>query len=319
MYFYRSSWPKALFLSLAILPLSGCLLRSSHPVTIRESTNTLRDASLDTLVETINKDAALLQTLIANVDIDISAGGKRKGQITDYAELSGIILLRKPVTIRMMVKAPMVGNSVAVMVSNGRTFQLSLPTRNEFRVGSNQLVGKPSDNPIENLRPQIITDALLFQPIDPANEIAVLEQGTEIVKDLKTHKDAEQPDYVVIVLTKAPAGAYLSRKIIFSREDLRPRAQYIYDRQGQLVTYARYENVADHGGIMFPDVIDIQRPVEEFSVRLAVTKLRVNETIQDDQFDLQQPAGSKLINLDNKNTSADTRVEPKQDWAKSPQ
>jgi hypothetical protein len=227
--------------------------------------------------------------------------------------------VRKPDTVRMFVNAPVVGNRLLDMVSNGKTFEVSVPPKNEFFVGSNQLVGKPSDNPLENLRPQIIMDALLLRPIDPDNEIPVLEQGTEMVKDRQTHKDAEQPDYVLIILARDPAGTYLSRKIVFSREDLRPHAQYIYDRQGQLVTYARYDKVADHGGIQFPEVIDIQRPVEEYSFRLSVASLRANEPIQDAQFVLPQPAGSKLINLDNKNTSAETRGDSKQDLAKSPQ
>jgi outer membrane lipoprotein-sorting protein len=302
----------------AIVPLSGCLISSSHPVP-HISTNKVEDATLEQLVATINSDAARLQTFIASVDIHFATGGKKKGQVTDYTDFGGHVLLRKPETMRMIVNAPVVGTKVVDMVTNGKTFEVSLPTKNQFLIGSNQLVGKPSDNAIENLRPQIVTDALLLQPIDPENEIAVLEQSSEMVKDLKTHKDAEQPDYVVIVLTKDPAGAYLSRKIVFSREDLRPHAQYMYDRQGQLVTFARYENVTDHDGVMFPGAIDIQRPVEEYSFRLTVITLRLNETIQDAQFDLPQPPGSKLVNLDNKNTSADTRTELKQDLAKSPQ
>lgn len=303
---------------LALLPLSGCLLRSEHPVSARISTNSLHEATLEELVGTINSEAARLQTFIANVDIDFSAGGKKKGKVTDYAGVSGLILVRKPETMRMIVKAPVVGNSLFDMTSNGKTFQASFPPKNEFIVGSNEM-GKPSANTLENLRPQAILDALLLRPIDEENEIPVLEQNTEMVKDQKTHKDAEQPDYVVIVLVKDRAGAYLSRKILFSREDLRPHAQYVYDRQGQLVTYARYENLTDHGGIMFPEIIDIQRPIEEYSFRLAVAKLRVNEPLQDTQFDLPQPPGSKLVNLDNKNTSADTRTESKQDLAKNPQ
>jgi outer membrane lipoprotein-sorting protein len=285
---------------------------------MRVSTAVLKEASLEELVETIDSESANLQTFIASVDIDFSDGGKKKGRVTDYAELSGTILVRKPTMLRMQVKLPLVRNTALDMVSNGRMFQVSFPPKNQFFVGSSQFVGKPSDNPLENLRPQIILEALLLRPIDEATETAVLEQSTEVVKDRKTHKLAEQSNYVLIVLAKDPAGAYLSRKIFFSREDLRPHSQAIYDRDGQLVTYANYENFTDHSGILFPDLINIQRPIEELSFQLAVTKLRLNEPIQDAQFDLQQPPGSKLINLDNKNISAD-RVEPKRESDKGPQ
>jgi hypothetical protein len=314
----RSPWPSAFILTIALLPLSGCLLRTSHPPAVRISTATLQDATLEDLVGTINNEAARLQTFIANVDIDFSAGGKKKGQVTDYAELSGFILVRKPEMLRMKVLLPLVRNTALDMVSNGKTFEVSYPPKNQFFVGSSQ-IGKPSARPLENLRPQVIMDALLLRPIDPQNEIAVLQQGTEMVKDPKTHKDAEQANYEVLVIAKDGVGSYLSRKIVFSRVDLQPHAQYVYDRQAQLVTYARYENFSDRGGVMFPDAIDIQRPVEEYEFRLYVTKLRVNEPIADDQFVVPQPPGSKLIDLDQKNASTNSGVGATENAARSRQ
>ena len=62
--------------------------------------------------------------------------------------------------------------------------------------------------------------------------------------------------------------------------------------------------VSETAGIMFPNVIDIQRPIEELSFRLVITKLRVNEPIQDEQFVLRQPPGSKLVNLDERTARA---------------
>jgi outer membrane lipoprotein-sorting protein len=316
---HRPSLSRTLLLLIAFLPLVGCAFRTSHLVP-KVNTNDIQKATLDELVSRIDNDANRLKTFIAYVDIHFSTGGKKKGLVTEYTDVNGYILVRKPENMRMIVKAPVVGNNLLDMVSNGKTFEVSFPPKNQFFVGSNQLVGTPSDKPLESLRPQAIMDALLLQPIDPENEIAVLEQGTLMALDLKTHKEAEEPDYVVLVLSREPSGGYvLSRKIIFSREDLRPHAQYIYDRQAQLVTSATYENFTDHNGVLFPDIIDIQRPVEEYSFRLTVTSLRVNEQLVDAQFVLAQPPGSKLINLDNRNTSADTRTESKQDLGKGPE
>ncbi|HLW55247.1 MAG TPA: hypothetical protein VKW06_20630 [Candidatus Angelobacter sp.] len=313
---YRLFRPAALVLTLAILPLSGCLIRTERAVT-RVSTAKLQDATLDQLVGIINNEAARLQTFVATVDIDFSAGGAKKGKVTDYTQVSGYILVRKPENMRMVVKAPVVRTNLVDMVSNGRSFRLSVPAKNEFFVGSNQ-IAKPSDQPLMNLRPQHILDALLLKPVDPEKEIAVLEQSTEIVKDAKTHKSAEEANYVVLVIERDPQGSFLSRKIVFSRVDLLPHEQYVYDRQAQLVTFARYDNFADHGGLMFPEIIDIQRPIEEYAFRLTVEKLRLNEPLEDGQFLLTQPAGSKLVNLDEQNTSAQIRPESK-DVVKDPQ
>ena len=126
----------------------------------------------------------------------------------------------------------------------------------------------------------------------------MLEHSTEIVKDPKTHKDAEQEAYTVVVIDKDEGGAFLSRKIVFSRTDLLPHEQYIYDRQGRVVTYAHYENFANNAGIMLPGIISIQRPIEGYSLTISMTKTDVNVPLTDEQFVLTQPAGSQLINMD---------------------
>jgi len=313
---HRVSRPFVLLLVVASLSLSGCLIRTEREVT-RVSTATLQEASLEQLVAIINNEATHLQTFVATVDIDFSAGGAKKGKVTDYTQVSGYILVRKPEMMRMKVLTPVIRNTAMDMVSNGKTFELSVPSKNEFFVGSNQ-IGKPSAQPLMNLRPQHILDALLLKPIDPANEVVVLEQSSQIVKDPNTHKNAEQDNYVVLVIDHDASGSFLSRKIVFNRTDLLPHEQYVYDRQAELATYARYDNFSDHAGLMFPEIIDIQRPIEEYAFRLTVEKLKLNEPLQDDQFVLTQPPGSKLVNLDQQNTSAQNRPEPK-DVVKDPE
>jgi outer membrane lipoprotein-sorting protein len=244
--------------------------------------------------------------LSANVDFSVSTGGERKGKVTDYRTFSGYVLVRKPDMLRMIGLVPVVRNRMFDMVSNGIRFELSIPPKNKFYVGSAQKPPvKRTDELLANLRPQDIFDALLIKPIaGPPSEIAVLEQSTEMVKDPKTHKDAIQPDYVVVVIRKDQRGYYLSRRVVFSRTDLLPHEQWIYDEQGQLVTYAHYENFSQYAGIMLPSVVEIQRPVEEYSITLTVTKANVNVALRDDQFSLPQPPGSMLINVDERKTSA---------------
>lgn len=295
---------RVLFLLAAVLPLSGCLFRSQREVPMRISTAALKDSTLDQLVQTINSSADKLQTLNARVDIDASTGGEKKGKVTDYRQVSGYLLVRKPEMLRMIGLVPVVRNTLFDMASDGTKFQLSIPPLSKFYVGSNGVASKPSAQPLENLRPQQIFDALLLKKIDPQTELAVMEQNQETVKDPKTHKNAIQPDYAVVVIRKDDKGFYLSRRIVFSRTDLLPHEQYIYNRNGQLATFARYENFGDHGGIMFPGSIEIQRPIEETAITLTVQKLTLNEPLKDDQFVLVQPPGSKLINLDSQTTNA---------------
>lgn len=292
----------------SLVSLTGCLFRSSRTVPTRILTSSpLKEATLDEMVASINGSARRLQTLSASVDIDVSTGGARKGKVTDYREVSGYVLVRKPDMLRMIGLVPVVRNRLFDMVSDGKKFEVSIPPFGKFYVGSKEQSGPPSPRPLENLRPQQILDALLLRPIDPEKDIAVLENSTETVKDPKTHKAAYAPNYVVVIIHKDAQGWYLSRKIVFSRIDLLPHEQFLYNREGSLVTFTRYEEFIDYGDTRFPSHIDIQRPIEEYTISLTVTKLKLNEPLKDEQFVLTQPPGSKLINLDQRDASASVR------------
>ena len=275
---------------------TGCLFRT-RVAEIRTSTAKLETATRQELIDEINTEAAKIKTLNATVDIATSVGGEKKGKVTDYEEIRGYILVRKPDMVRMIGLFPIVRNKAFDMVSQGDQFELSIPAKNKFYVGHNNVM-HPSANTLENLRPQVIYNALLLPDIDPQNNIAVLEDSTEIIYDTKNKKNLEQPDYVIDIVTRAGDQWYLSRKIVFDRTNLVPHQQIIYDQTGAIATEATYQAYQDYNGVKFPDVIQINRPHEEYSIRLTVVKLEINAPLHDDQFALTQPAGSQLVDLD---------------------
>jgi hypothetical protein len=257
-------------------------------------------------VDRINRDASQIKTLNATVEIAPSVGGEKKGKVTDYQEVTGYILVRKPDTLRMIGLFPIVRNKAFDMVSDGSRFKLSIPAKNKFYVGS-ATVTRPASNPLENLRPQVIYNALLLPEIGK-DEIAVLENDTETIVDAKTKKLVQQPDYVINIVRRTGADSdwYLYRKILFERVNLVPHRQIIFDTAGDVATDVTYQVYRDYNGISFPTVIEIDRPQEEYSIQLTVEKLVINEPIHDEQFALQQPPGSQLVDLDQpgQNTSA---------------
>ena len=287
---------------------TGCLFRT-RTVEMRTSTAKLENATKQQLVDQINTEAAKIRTLNATVNIATSVGGERKGKVTQYEEIRGYILVRKPDMLRMIGLFPIVRNKAFDMVSQGDQFKLSIPARNKFYVGHNDVV-HPAANSLENLRPQVIYNALLLPDIDPNNDIPVLEDSTEIIYDPKTKKNLEQPDYVIDIIHRVKDDWYLARKIVFDRTNLRPHQQVIYDQTGGVATVATYQVYQDHNGVTFPNVIEINRPQEEYSIRLTVEKLIINETLRDDQFALQQPPGSQLIDLDQPNQTASSVSRP---------
>jgi outer membrane lipoprotein-sorting protein len=287
---------RAAFVLLAVLPLTGCLFRSrivEPPITSVQ----LKSATQQELIDYINKQAAGIQSMQATVDIDTTVGGVKKGKVTDYQEIRGYVLARKPAMLRMIGLMPIVRNKAFDMVSDGEGFKLWIPPKNRFVVGRNDVETRNPAQPLESLRPQHIFDALLLRRIDPANEIAVLENDTEIVTEAKSHK-VSRAEYVIDIIHKEDRGWVLSRKIVFSRLDLLPHRELLYDSTGNVTTNTLYWNYKEDNGIEFPWQIEIARPQEEYDITLNIVKLDLNQPLADDKFILEQPAGAEVVHLD---------------------
>jgi outer membrane lipoprotein-sorting protein len=279
-----------------LIPSTGCLFRR-RPVEQQYSKAPLQSASQQELIDRITKQATQIQSLQATADIDSSSGGIKKGHITDYKEIRGYVLLRKPGMLRMIGLLPVVRTTGFDMTSDGQQFKLWIPTKNRFVTGRDEVQVVQPAQPLENLRPKNIFDALLIRPIDAASEIAVVEDGEELLHDDKGHP-VVQEDYELVVIRKTGEGWALARKIMFSRVDLRPDRQLIYDERGNLASEARYADYKDYDGIPFPSRIEINRPQEEYDITLNLLKVEMNKKLTDEQFMLEQPAGADIVNLD---------------------
>lgn len=288
--------------AVAVLPLTGCLFRS-HKVETAYNIAELKTATQQELIEYVNDQAAKIQTMQATVDIDTDVGGTKKGKVIEYQQIRGYVLARKPAMLRMIGLTPIVRNRAFDMVSNGTDFKLSIPPKNRFVIGRNDIETHSTAQPLENLRPQHIYDALLLPQIDPQNEIAVLENETGTTTDAKGHK-LERADYILNVIHKGSRGWILSRKIVFSRTDLLPHRQLLYDEDGNVATNAVYEDYRESNGVNFPWQIEILRPQEEYDITLTCVKLELNQPLPDDKFVLEQPPGVEVVHLDKPQSNA---------------
>jgi hypothetical protein len=277
------------------LLLAGCLFRT-HQVEIRVSSAHLQTATQLELIDRINSSAQRIRTLNATVDIDTSIGGARRGQVTEYQEIRGYILVRQPGMLRMIGLMPVIRNHAFDMVSDGADFKLWVPPTNKFYAGQENVVA-PGATGLTALRPQIILRALLLDEISTNEDIAVLESGVEKVLDPKTHKDVDQADYRLDVIHHGPNGWRLARKIYFDRVHLQPRRQRVYDEHGAISSDSEYADWKQYGDIWFPSWIRIWRPQEEYQITLGVVKATLNEPLTDQQFTLEQPPGAQVIHL----------------------
>ena len=288
-------------LLVALLPATGCLLRT-RPVEDQYSKAPLKESTQQGLIDTINQQAEAIHTLKATVDIDSSAGGMKKGHVTDYKEIRGYVLAKKPDALHMIGLMPFVRTTAFDMVSDGQDFKLWIPPKNKFVVGENQVATPNPDQPMESIRPQNIYEALLIRRIDPNTEIAVLENGYETLHDGKGHR-VLQEDYELTVIKKSGDGWILERKIIFGRTDLRPHRQFIYGEDGTVATDAKYAEYKDYDGFSFPSRIEVFRPQEEYDITLNMLKVEINTPLKDEQFVLEQPAGAQVVHLERPQSS----------------
>src|SRR3989441_10683350 len=190
---FSRSW--VVVLLLAVFPLSGCLFHT-RKVVQQVNYAALKTSTKPESIAYINSQAAKIQSMQATVDIDTAVGGALKGKVTDYQQIRGYVLARKPAMLRMIGLMPVVRNRAFDMVSDGQQFKLWIPPKNKFVVGRNDVMTPSTRQPLENLRPQHIYDALLLREIDPEKDIAVVENGYETVTDANRHR-VDQPDYEV--------------------------------------------------------------------------------------------------------------------------
>lgn len=278
------------------LGLSGCLKhtrlleRPEQPTIVLSSGN-------PQLIQSLNERYDAIHSMNATVLIRASVGNASKGKETDYTSLRGYILLRQPNMLRVLGLLPVVETRAFDMASNGKTFTLLIPPKSEAITGSGQ-VTTPSPNPLMNLRPSVFFDSMLVRKVGP-DELVYVTSNTRIMRDPHSKKLIEEPDYDLGILRRRDNSQLLLpvRVVHISRTDLLPYQQDEYDDAGTLVTRTIYSNYQTFDQIPYPTHIVITRPVDAYQLDLTIQKLTFNRTLEDDQFQLKIPAGTKIQQL----------------------
>jgi outer membrane lipoprotein-sorting protein len=280
------------------LGISGCY-KTTRSVVKVVPPPVVRDATVDDLVKQLNGNYEAIKSFKAAVTIAASTGGGRTGKVTDYTSFAGYILMRKPRDLRVILQVPAFGSVAMEMVSDGHTFRLIVPYQHKARIGADEEVKTPSKNSLENLRPFIFFDSILLQGAGPDEWVTLTNSERELPIDPKSHVITAEPDYDLAIMAKKSSNILQTRRVIhYSRVDLLPYKQDIYDEAGRVVTTVMYKNYQRYGEIEFPSEIDISRPFDEYALKIIVTKLTPNLDLDDEQFKLEIPDGMTIQKLD---------------------
>jgi outer membrane lipoprotein-sorting protein len=269
-----------------VLSSASCLVRRRRIESAQPASGPLLTATVEELTRILRKRYDAVETLSATVDLEPALLSTEKGEIAEYKDVRGFILIRKPFWIRVIAQYPLVRSTAFDMVSDGEAFRLHIPSRNLLLVGSNEVV-KPSKKKLENLRPQHLLEALLIRPPE-ANEQAVLENWTE----------TGPAAYIVHIIREVSGGrALLDRKVWFDRSRLEITRQQVYDASGDLVTDARYGRWEPEGDTMFPRQIVILRIKDEYQLNVHVQNLNMNVPLEVEKFQMITPGGVQIRQL----------------------
>jgi hypothetical protein len=287
----------SLGLMLVLPALNGCLWHTRKVPQAIVPAKVLSSPP-EQLVDAINKQYDAVSSLNATVTFRATQGGSLKGSETTYTSFNGYILLRKPESLRVIGFLPVVHTRAFDMASDGKTFQLWIPPKNKVIEGTNAEPKPPSQNAFENMRPYIFVDSLLIRKIGPEDELLPsADSKTEI--NPKTRKLELIPEYVLTVAQRQGNSNILQPKrvIYFSRIDLRPIEEDIYDQAGQIQTQATYGPLQTFGEQRFPGTITIKRPLDQYQILITFQKLVVNQPLNDEQFQLTIPEGTPVQKL----------------------
>lgn len=285
-------------LALATIGSTGCVtIKRRHQVT-KEEIRPQLVSNEEKLLADYNNQARAVQSLQATVDLIPSTGTTYSGVIEEYHDVQGFILAQRPATVRVIGQAPVVAKNIFDMVSNGEEFRIYIPSKNTFLVGPTALI-RPSNKPIENLRPQHIVEALFWPELTPSTKVLFEEF------DLDSGRY-----YILTVLREGQGGKLeIDRQIWYDRADLKVSRIQLFGSGGQLdsdIEYSDWQPVPTTPGtntapvtaqINYPRDIHIWRPQDDYKLEILILKLTLNEPISPDRFELAQPAGTELLHV----------------------
>ena len=266
----------------------GCAVKHQIRLPPTPVSAPLRQATVPELAKEVDAWSQRINTMTATVEFKPTTGSVYTGVINEYQTVGGFILLKKPDTIRILGQAPVVKTEIFDMVSDGQQFRVSIPPKNKFIVGNVNYRGS-ANQPLENLRPSHILDALLIPPVNEPNEQFFNEE---------VHASNGKDYYVITVVEPKGSGELtLKRKVWIDRSDLSITGLQLYGPGGTLIEGVEYANYHDFQGIRYPAQITLNRPEEGYTLSITVEKATFNQPIPPDKFVLKKPPNSSLIKL----------------------
>lgn len=237
------------------------------------------------LIEKAGQASKSIQALKLKASYQLTGRDPGTGEIKEWRESDGFILLRKPADIRVRVQVFQV--TAIDMVSDGREFSIDVPRKNTFIRGLNH---QPplKDVPV-NVRPQHIFEALALEALEGADPSLI---------SLEEHEQDGRKFYILSCKRWASDGSLaLKRKIWFDRVDLNVVRLQAYDPGGRLESEIRYSDFRSVDGQVYPALVRFERPQEAYRMTIRAQKIAINPNLDATAFVLRKSPVRQVIDL----------------------
>jgi len=271
--------------ALAILS-SGCISRT----TVVPPDQRLLPAQTRTraeLMQSLETQSRALETLNGKVKLDATGGSLKTGVLKDYAQTTGFILIERPSHIRVKVQA--LALTVFDMSSDGKQYKASVPYKSMFLIADANAPAT-SENPLGNLRPRHMLEALFVDVRPYVNNPSVRPMLEEATIGRASY-------YVLSFVDVSGDASRLLEKFWIDRSNLQVVRKQIFIEDGKLESDVEFSEYERFGDVMFPHVVFMQRPVEDYSLKITFERpsLKLNQSLPAEAFLLEPPAGFKVV------------------------
>jgi hypothetical protein len=271
------------------LCLAGCITRTRR-LTPDQVPLPAETISKPALLEKIKASSVALKTLqvlnsTLKVTQKISADQLKEFGKGSAIPITGVIFVERPSKLRLQVQLSG-AVTAADLTSDERQFKINIPHGlNAFGVGNvTAPVGEVSF-PC-SLRPSHILDALF---VDGEKYIGI--PGFTSIRWEKT-EGIRSYYYILFAKNDSPI-----QQLKYDRTDKQVVQKIQFLEDGSVEADVRYSNYMMVNSISFPKVIEIDRPIERYTLEMKISEAVFNETIPESKFVLDRPPNANDLDM----------------------
>jgi hypothetical protein len=294
---------------------SGCFVKTSYKVPVPANLAQDKTAGFNELMKIVGANDSV-KSLQSRVKATLTLGKVESGKLDEFRRAQGYILLKRPDLMALTINKPIGGGALLELASKDEQFEAWF--RGKIYTGRNSAQGElVPDNGEEfklPARPKHLFDAIMPPAIKSDGMLVSLEEQTgqklnndEITerqkkKKRQQHQTVETTRYYVLNFNQQGAGnrIYVMRKIWIERTGLTIARQQVYSEGGQIVSDIQYFEQKRFNGLLLPLTINIDRPIDGYSLKLEFEDWQVNLDLQDKDFFINHP-GAETVHLIEKN------------------